>query len=697
MIKFGIMKILKTAWILIVILIVQFVFAEEGMWLLNNPPRQQLREKYGFELTEDWLKHAQLSAVRFSGASGSFVSPNGLIITNHHVGSDCLEKLNVPGKNYYRDGFAASGYEDEIKCPDLELNILQSIEDVTAKVNSAITPGMSTAESFAARQRILATIEKESLDQTGFKSDVVKLYQGGLYHLYRYKKYTDVRLVFAPEQAVAFFGGDTDNFEFPRFNLDICFFRVYESGKPVQPQHYLKWSKEGPAEGELVLLFGNPGSTSRHETLASLKFKRDVILPYNLKMLRFREALIRQFNEKGEEYEQMAGDKLHSYANSRKSLEGQYEALLTPSILEMKQKREKMLQDEMAGNSEMIQAYDSAVSRIEKSLADRKPYLVEYYLFERGDAFNTDLFTIARRLVRLAAESGKPGPERLREYRESNLESLRYQLFSPAPLPAPLQKALLAESLSFAAENLGADHPAMLIILDGRSPSVRAQELVAGSRLADPEQRKKIAAGGWKAIQDSEDPMIQLALKIDPTARELRKKYETEVEEVEQLAYGKIAATRFNTFGTNEAPDATSTLRMSFGVVKGYSDGESKIPYATTFAGAFSRAEMLKQRYPFALPQSWLNNRSKLDLSAPLNFVSTADTVGGSSGSPVLNRNGEFAGINFDRNRFGLARNFVYDETQGRHVAVHSAGILHALREIYKNERLVNELLDARK
>jgi hypothetical protein len=659
------------------------------MWLLNDPPRKLLKDKYTFDLTEAWLEHAQKASIRFNnGGSGSFVSGEGLIITNHHIGAGSLQKLSPKNKDYYKVGFYARTRAEELKCPDLELNVLQSIEDVTARVNAAVTQNMKPPEAFAARRAVMAQIEKASLEKTGLRSDVVTLYQGGLYHLYRYKKYTDVRLVFAPEHAIAFFGGDTDNFEYPRYNLDICFFRAYEDGKPAQVKHFFKWSDIGPSDGELVFVTGHPGTTNRLETAAKLVHRRDVTLPYTLSRLRALEAALLQFSERGPEQRKMAASDLHRVANARKAISGQYQGLLDPEVISVKANEEARLQPTY---KDLLTPALQGISEAQKKLAQ---FERDYFLLERGDAFYTDLFSIARHLVRMATELEKPNGERLREYRDSNLASLNLQLFSPAPIHAELEKIKLAVALTWLAENLGGGHPLVRRVLARKQPAERAAELVADTELADPIERRRLAAGGAKLIESSTDPMIQLALLTDTDARKLRKRYEDDIEEVERQAYATIAQVRYFAYGRTIAPDATFTLRLAFGVVEGYLDEDAqKTPYITTFAGAFERAEKQGHREPFVLPKRWLDNKAKLELTTPFNFVSTADTIGGNSGSPVLNRAGEFVGINFDRNRHGLVRNFVYTEVQARHISVHSRGILEALNKLYDCEPLVKELL----
>ncbi len=669
------------------------VQADEGMWLLNNPPRQLLKDKYQFDLTDDFLTHVQLASVRFNnGGSGGFVSPDGLIVTNHHIGADSIQKVSPRGKDYLQDGFYAHGHGGELKCPDLELNVLQSIVDVTERVNAAVKPEVKPAEAFAARRAVMAAIEKESLDETKLRSDVVTLYQGGQYHLYRYKKFTDVRLGFAPEAGIAAFGGDVDNFEYPRHGLDICFFRAYEDGKPAHVKHYFKWNAHGPQENGLVFVTGHPGTTNRQDTLAKLQHRRDVTLPYVLNRVRNQEALLEQFAARGPEQRRMAQKDLHRVANARKAFGGQYQGLLDPSILALKGVQEKSLRAKIAADPTKQKAYGDAWDRIaaaEKALAGLER---DYYLLETGHAFDSELFNIARHLVRLAAEKPKANAERLREYRESALESLEFQLFSPAPVYPELERTRLAGSLTFLVENLGGDHPLVVKIFAGKSPAARAAALVAGTKLADPEERRRLAKGGASAIEQADDAMIQFARQVDDDGRALRKRYENQVEEVERQANAQIAAAKFEVLGAGIAPDATFTLRLAFGQVKGYEVDGVELPFHTTFGSAFERAEKQGHREPFVLPERWLKGKDKIDLKTPFNFTSTADTIGGNSGSPVLNRAGELVGINFDRNRHGLVRNFVYTDVQARHIAVHSRGVLEALRKLYDADGLVKEL-----
>jgi hypothetical protein len=667
--------------------------ADEGLWLFNNPPAKILKQRYGFEPTREWLEHLQKASVRFNiGGSGSFVSPEGLVVTNHHVATPCIQKLSGAGKDYISTGFHARNRSEELRCTDEELNVLVDIEDVTARVDSAVKKGMSAADAERARRAVINTIEKESQDRTGLRSEVVTLYNGGQYHLYRFKKYTDVRLVFAPEKSIAFFGGDPDNFEYPRFNLDVTFFRVYENGRPARTKDYLRWSRGGAKDGDLVFVSGHPGRTDRLNTISHLKFLRDTANPFVLDVIRRREIVLRTYSDRSLENARQAQDELMLYQNSRKARLGMLAGLQDPSLMKRKQAEQDSLQSAVLKDPKLKDAYGGAWQEVDAAIASWKPIYSQHYLLERGAAFNAELFTIARTLVRLAEETARPNPQRLREYADSNLDSLKQQLFSEAPIYPGLEIAKLTDSLSMLAELFGADHTLVTQVLAGRSPQERATELVRGSRLADVSVRKKLAEGGVSAVQASNDPMIQLARLVDPPAREVRKLTDEKVNEPLRQAYGKLANARFSVYGSEVYPDATFTLRLSFGRVKGYAEQGRQIPWATSIGGTYEHAELHGHREPFALPKSWTEAKSRLAMNTPFNFVSTADIIGGNSGSPVVSRDGEFVGIIFDGNMQSLVWDYMYTEEQGRAVSVHSAGILEALRKVYGAGELVAEL-----
>ncbi len=668
------------------------VRGDEGMWLFNNPPRDYLKKKYGFDATPDWLDRVQKSSVRFnSGGSGSFVSPDGLVMTNHHVGADCLQKFGTKEHNYLRDGFHARTHAEERKCDDLELNVLMSIEDVTARVKGAVKPDMKPEQAFAARRAVMAEIEKESTDKTGLRSDVVTLYQGGEYHLYRFKKYTDVRLVFAPEQQIAFFGGDPDNFEYPRFDLDMCFFRVYEKNKPAKIEHYLKWSKAGAKDGELVFVSGHPGRTNRLATLAELDYLRDLGYPFLLQRLNRMEVLLMAFSGRNEENARQARELLFGVQNSRKARVGGLAALLDPQLMARKKEQEKKYRAKAKQDDALMDAR-TAWERIAAAQKIRAANIHKYTLLEGGAGFQSELFGIARTLLRAADEKGKPNSKRLREFRDSNLESLEFHLFSEAPIYNDYEKVKLADALTFLANQMGGDNPLVKKVLAGKSPSDRAYELVSGTKLKDAKFRKKLYKGGKEALEAANDPMIALARLVDAEARKVRKTMESEVEEVQRQAYAEIAKVKFALEGTSTYPDATFTLRLAFGQVKGYEEDGKHVPFETTFAGLYERSAEHHNREPFDLPKRWVEKKDKLNLKTPLNFICTADIIGGNSGSPVINRQAEVVGLIFDGNIQSLALDFAFSDEQARALSVHSAGIVEALRKVYDADELADEL-----
>jgi hypothetical protein len=665
---------------------------DEGMWLFNNPPRKLLKEKYGFDPTDQWLEHVQKSSVRFnSGGSGSFVSADGLVMTNHHVGADALQKFGDKDHNYLRDGFHARTRAEEKKCVDLELNVLMSIEDVTARVNAAVKPDMPAEKAFAARRAVMAEIEKESLDKTGLRSDVITLYQGGQYHLYRFKKYTDIRLVFAPEQQAAFYGGDPDNFEYPRYDLDICFFRVYENDKPAKIEHYLKWSKAGAADNELVFVSGHPGRTSRQFTVAELEYARDRQFPAILQLLNRKEVLLNSYSERSEENRRKAKEDFFGVQNSRKARIGGLGGLLDPKIMDGKKAAEKKLREAVAADPKLKEAAGAwdDIAKAQKVIGD---LAMQFNMLEgRPGFFQSTLFSIARDLLRAGEEKAKPNGERLREYRDSALESLEQQLFSEEPIYDDYEELKLADCLTYIAGQLGYTNETVQRMLAGKSPGDRAHELVQGTKVKDVAFRKKVYAEGKSAIDPQKDPLIELAQIIDPEARAVRKVIETQ-DEIKRQAHARINRAQFALEGTNTYPDATFTLRLAFGPVKGYTEAGKQIPFETTFAGLYERSAEHHNKEPFDLPPRWEKARSRLDLATPFNFVCTADIIGGNSGSPVINKDAEVVGIIFDGNIQSLVLDFVYTDEVARAVSVHSRGITEALRKVYGANDLADEL-----
>jgi len=669
-----------------------FVLADEGMWLYNAAPKDQIKAKYRFELTQEWLDHVRLSSVRFNnGGSGSFVSPDGLTFTNHHVGAACVQQLSAEGHDYIKTGFYANTQAEEAKCPNLELNQLVAIEDVTSKINAGVKSGMSAAQSGQAQRAAMSEVEKECSRSSGLRCDVVIFYSGQVYNLYKYKKYTDVRLVFAPEFDIAFFGGDPDNFTYPRYDLDITFFRVYENGKPAHLDNYLKWSPAGVKDGDLIFVSGHPGSTGRLLTMAQLEFMRDVQYPAALKYYARRIDLLQKFSKDSEENARIAKEDLFSLQNSQKAITGYQSGLLDKTIMDQKTADESKLHAAFKAdpkNAAVSDPWDEIIKAIktQHSIYPNLTYL------ERLRGF-PHLPQIARSLVRAATERTKPNPERLREFRDSALASLEQQLFSTEPVYKNLEIVLLTDALTDMQTALGSDNADVQKILQGKTVSEAAKDLISSSRLDDVAVRKELYEGGQSAIEASTDPPIVAMRAIDPDARASRRDYEDKVESVVRRDGSTIAKARFAQSGFTQPPDATFTLRLSYGQVKGYQENGKAISFATNMAGAYTHAAEHNNQPPYNLPESWMTSKPKLNLKTPLNFVSTADIIGGNSGSPTVNRKGEVVGIIFDGNIQSLPWNFAYSDTQARAVSVDSRGIQEALRKIYGATVLADELI----
>jgi hypothetical protein len=677
----------------------QSLQADEGMWLFNAPPTKLLQTKYQFTPSQAWLDRLQKSSVRFnSGASGSFVSADGLVITNHHVGADAVQKFGDATRNYIKEGFYAGNSAGEKRCYDLELNVLMSIEDVTSRVNSKIPPEMTPADAYRARRQVIAEIEKESFEKTGLRSNVVTLYQGGSYQLYRYKQYTDVRLVFAPEAQIAFYGGDPDNFEYPRYDLDICLFRVYENNKPVHLDNYLRFNLEGPKAHDLIFVAGHPIRTEREKTVAQLTYERDHGVPDILYSLYQQEVNLLAYASRTIENARRSRDDLFGVQNNRKRSIGQQAGLLDPELFGKLVNRENEMRsafDKSAEFQPAIQAY----SQIADAQAILKDNELPFNLLEgprkRPLAFDSDLFKIARELVRSAAERQKPDGQRLPEYQDTGRSSFELQLLSEAPIYDDLEIVKLTSSLNYLASQLGADNPIVQQILAGKSPRERANTLIRGTKLKDVAFRKQLYTEGMPAIRGSTDPLIALAEGVDDAARAARLIDDQQLE-VQHQAHSVISKAQF-ALAKETAPDATFTLRLSYGTVEGYEEDGHAVPALTNFAGLYQRAAEHENKPPFDLPDRWVKNKGKLDLTASYNFVSTDDIVGGSSGSPVVNRAGEFVGIIFDGNIQSLILNYIYTDKQARAVSVDSKAIIEALSKVYVAAPLVQELTNGKR
>jgi hypothetical protein len=664
-------------------------FADEGMWTFDNPPLKLLKERYNFTPTQQWLDHLRLSSVRLNdGGSGSFVSPHGLLLTNHHVALGQLQKNSTAEHDYVKDGFYAATPDQEMKSQDLEVNVLMSLEDVTGQVNASTKGAKNSEEEFAKRKAAIADIERQSTEKTGMRSDVVTLYQGGEYWLYRYKKYTDVRLVFAVEQQTAFFGGDPDNFTYPRYDLDMAIYRVYENGKPIDSKEYLKWNAKGADDGELVFVSGHPGSTQRSDTYAQLEFDRDIVTPSVIQILKRRIALLKDYSARGKEQERQAASMIFGLENGRKVYEGRLLGLQDKNLMEKKRKDEAEFKAKVDANPEWKKEYASAWEKDAKAVEKEKSRIKQQFF--RG--FDSQLAGLAVNVVTFVAEIKKPDGERLAGYHESQLDSLKLRLFSPAPVYPEMEIARMSSALQADVQGIGADDPWVKAVLNGRTPQQTATELVTGTKVGDPAFRKALVDGGQAAVDASTDPMIVVARKIDPIRREQIKWFEDNVTSEQQQAGEQLGKARFAAYGKSTYPDATFTLRLSYGQVKGYPMNGTIAPPKTTLFGLYDRAASFNYKSPFDLPQRYLDGRSKLDLTTPINFVTTNDIIGGNSGSPVVNREGDIVGLVFDGNIESLVGDFVYDGTANRTVAVHTGGMTEAMGKLYGAQKLVDEL-----
>jgi hypothetical protein len=664
--------------------------ADEGMWTLDHLPVKQMQQKYGFTPTAQWIDLVQHAAVRLAeGCSGSFVSADGLVMTNHHCANGCLAQLSGKGENFMQEGFAAKD-NAEPKCPEVELNQLEKITDVTDRVQAALK-GTDGAGRVKAERAVNSAIEKECVggDADTWRCDVVTLYHGGRYALYKYRRYQDVRLVFAPEQDIAFFGGDPDNFNFPRYDLDVTFFRAYVDGKPAKTPQFLKFDPNGPKAGELAFVVGNPGSTQRETPWTSLQYTRDHVLTPFFGYLSEARGQLWQYSRMGEQQAKEAQNALFGVDNSLKVFKGWMETLDDENFIAKKKQEDAELRNWIAADPARRAAYGDPWAALEKAQQRGEQLHDRYAMIEGGQGFGSQLFDDARTLVRGAAERAKPNAERLPAYRDANLPAIEQEMASTAPVYPEYEATRLAWTLEKLRQNLGADDPFVHEVLGKKSPDQVAHDLVYGSKLGDPKVREQLWNGGEKAVAASDDPMIALARKIDPEARTLRKQYEDEVQAPTRKASEQIAQARFARYGTSRYPDATFTLRLSYGTVKGWSEKGKPVPPFTQMAGLYERATGAD---PYKLPQSWIDAKSSLDLTTPMDFVTDNDIIGGNSGSPVIDREGHAVGLIFDGNIHSLGGNYTFDDNVNRAVAVDTAAIMEAVRKVYKLPKLADEL-----
>jgi hypothetical protein len=678
-------------------LLVVFVFvfaigdarADEGMWTFHDFPAAKVKAKYGFAPDQAWLDHARLSSARLAGiCSASFVSAQGLVMTNHHCAHDCVAGLSTKDHDYVRDGFWAKTLDDEKKCPDLEVQRLEEITDVTEKVTKA-TAGKSGAAYTAALREASAAIEKPCQTGPDVRCETVNLYHGGQFMLYKYKRYTDVRVVGAPELAIAFFGGDPDNFEFPRYDLDLSFVRVYENGKPAATPEHFAWSPAGARDGELTFVSGDPGATEREITQAVREFDRDVVVPVVIAARSELRGLLAQFMRESEENKRTATELQFYNENSLKAFKGRMAALGDDVMMKKMADKQQALRAAIAAKPEVAKAVGDAFEAVDKAFESFKPYYRRYYTLERMP--KGDLITHALHLYRGADERLQANGKRLDEYRDAQLPDIEQALQSPAPVYAAREKVVVGWWLGKLREELGADDPTVKAVLGKDTPEVVAARLVDGTKLGDPAERLRLWKGGRGAIAASKDPMIALVRAFDPAARKVRKMWDDDVDGVAKSAGEKIAKARFALDGRSSYPDATFTARLSYGAVKGYTSTVhgTKVPPFTYFGGAYERAT---GAWPFELPKPWLDAKRAIDPHVQFDLVTTNDIIGGNSGSPLFNQKLEIVGLVFDGNIESLAGDFWFDETVNRTVAVSSEAIIHALAKVYHADRLVEEL-----
>jgi hypothetical protein len=668
------------------------VIAAEGMWPLDNLPASRLRAEYGFTPGKDWVDHVMRASARIAGGcSASFVSRDGLVMTNHHCAAACVSQLSSSKKNFIADGFLARGRGEEVRCPEIEVNRLERISDVTDQVKGAVA-GLEGEAFKLAKNAVEAKLSSACIgaERETARCDVVDLYHGGLYHLYRYRRFQDVRLVWVPEQAIAFFGGDPDNFNFPRYDLDIALLRVYENGKPAQVKDFFQFGKAGAEAGEMVFVSGHPGSTQRQLTMSELETFRDIRLIGGLLRLAEERGILEQYSKLGPEAARIAENDLFGIENGYKAYVGELKALLDPALTKQKQKEESGLRAFVASRPGLRARIGGAWDAIEKAQQVYRDIEAQYSAIEQARAFGGRHFAYARALVRGAEERAKQDADRLPEFSDSRLPEVEQRLFSTAPIYPEYESVRLAWSLTKMRELLGADDPFVRLVLGRKSPDQVAAELIAGTRLGEAAVRRALWSGGKEAIAGSDDPFIKLALAVDPAARAIRKRYEREVEAVVEKNTELIAQARFARHGTSAYPDATFTLRLSYGEVVGWSEGGRKIAPFTDFAGAFARDTGVD---PFALPQSWHAAKSRLDLAQRFNFVTSNDIIGGNSGSPMINRKGEIVGLVFDGNIHSLGGAFWFDARTNRAVAVHSGAILESLSKVYGATELAREIM----
>ena len=650
--------------------------ADEGLWLFNKPPIEIVSQKYRFDITPKWMNHFQLASTNLDGSS-AFVSPHGLVLSVHH-GTPVLIELSTKDRDILKSGFYARTLEEELKCSGMELLVLQGIEDVTAQIHEGGQAGISYSDAVKVRGEKITEIEKTASEKTGLRCRVVSFHADNIFHLYQYKVYSDIRLVFSPEEAIAFFGGDPDNFDYPRQCLDICLFRVWEDGKPLESSHYLKWSLTGPKEGELIFLSGTPGGTSRFLTCSQLEFLRDVSYPFEIAFRQKKREVIHAYGTRGPEEARLASIKVWALENGLKAMRGYFSGLQDTDMMRKKADEEKAIREWIKQDPELEKEAGGAWNEIGAAQAQYASFYRKNALIADGRGFDTAYFQLARAIIRQASGETKADPRALE---------------LPKPFDDVLETMTLTNSLELLKKECG-DMVEVRWLVRDRPAEELAKDLVSGTKLKDPEFVRALVHGGPDAPALSNDPIIKLALLVEPVAKGLRAKVAEEIRSVENRNSELILKAWLKFKGDAlRPPDANGFLRLSFGVVKGFMDQGRKIPYCMDYRSLYEKAMKYGNTPPYELPSRFVQRKASIDPNVGFNFVTTADAIGGNSGSPCINRRGELVGILFDINPPALANRFIYDDTKARSILVHSRGILEALLKVYDAKPLADELM----
>jgi len=658
------------------------------MWTFDAPPVDYWRRTYNFAADQKWLDNVRLASVRLPNCSASFVSSRGLVMTNHHCARECTASSSPPDSNYIQTGFAAGTLADEKKCAGLYVDQLQSIQNVTSRVRAAVT-GRTPAEQASQRSAMITQIQTECNQQTQLTCQVVTLYQGGIYSVYRYRRFNDVRLVMAPEGDIAFFGGDPDNFTYPRYDLDVTLLRVYENGQPYAPTNYLKWSPAGAVENELVFVVGNPGSTGRLNTISQMEYLRDIGYPATLASYKRSLAIYAALAQTDTSAARRYQNQVFGIENSQKAVTGYRAGLIDTLSMAKKRAFERELRARVAVDPKLQAEYGGTWDAI--AGAQRELATFDRQLRYQGFGGGSNLLVMGAQLVRIASESAKPDAARLAPYRGQGINNMTARLSQNVPIDTAYERLAIAAQLRAAQGELGPNDPFVRLALAGRTPEAAAAALVRGTRVGDSAFRRSLLQGGAPAIAASTDPIIALARDIDPLNRAVTARANA-LNAIIATNSEKIGQALFAAYGTALPPDATFTLRISDGVVKSFPSNGTIAPYKTTFYGLYERSAAFDDKFPFKLPSRWVERKGNLDLTTPFNFVSTNDIIGGNSGSPVINRNAEVVGLVFDSNIEGISNRFIFSSEIGRTVSVHSRGITESLRKMYDGSRIADEL-----